>query len=125
MPDLSIVKTRIHAGIWEGIVTTESADAGEPAIDVTHLDRKLQGFALTRDKGKGRWNLKIAIPAELLSDGVQVFVISDRETGEKLDSFTILTGEPLQDDIRAEMELLRAELDMLKGAFRRHCLETL
>lgn len=123
MPDLSIAKTRIHAGIWEGVVTSDS-DA-EPAIDVTHLDRNLHGFALTKDKAKGRWTLKIAIPAELLADGVQVFIISDRETGKKLDSFTIVTGEPLQDDIRSEMELLRAELDMLKAAFRRHCLETL
>ena len=36
----------------------------------------------------------------------------------------MITGEPLGDDIRAEVELLRAELDMLKRAFRRHCLET-
>jgi len=26
--------------------------------------------------------------------------------------------------MRVEMDLLRAELDMLKRAFRRHCLET-
>jgi hypothetical protein len=55
---------------------------------------------------------------------VQVFLINDAATGETLDSFTIITGEPLEDDIRAEVELLRAELDMLKRAFRRHCVET-
>ena len=27
-------------------------------------------------------------------------------------------------DLRAEMDLMRAELDMLKRAFRRHCVET-
>ena len=32
--------------------------------------------------------------------------------------------EELDDDIRAEVDLLRAELDMLKSAFRRHSVET-
>jgi hypothetical protein len=31
----------------------------------------------------------------------------------------------MEDDLRAEVDLLRAELDMLKRAFRRHCLETM
>ena len=35
-----------------------------------------------------------------------------------------IAGEAVSDDLRAEVELLRAELDMLKRAFRRHCLET-
>jgi hypothetical protein len=30
----------------------------------------------------------------------------------------------LDEDIRAEVDLLRAELDLLKRAFRRHCSET-
>ena len=37
---------------------------------------------------------------------------------------TIVTGVAMEDDVRAEIDLLRAELDMLKRAFRRHCLET-
>jgi hypothetical protein len=48
-----------------------------------------------------------------------------RETGETLAHFTIITGVPMEDDLRAEVDLLRAELDMLKRAFRRHCVETL
>ena len=47
-----------------------------------------------------------------------------KQTGDTLDSISIITGEVLSDDIRAEMNLLRAELDMLKKAFRRHCIET-
>ena len=41
-----------------------------------------------------------------------------------LDSFALMSGDALSYDIRAEMTLLREELDMLKRAFRRHCLET-
>jgi len=52
-------------------------------------------------------------------------LIADQRSGETLNSFSIISGTPLDDDIRVEMDLLRAELDMLKKAFRRHCLETL
>jgi hypothetical protein len=49
-----------------------------------------------------------------------------REAGqtETLAHFTIITGVAMEDDMRAEVDLLRQELDMLKRAFRRHCLET-
>ena len=65
-----------------------------------------------------------ADPRALISDGLQSFVISNPDTGETLESFAILAGDALADDIRAEIGLLRAELDMLKRAFRRHCAET-
>jgi hypothetical protein len=71
------------------------------------------------------WAVRIPIPAELLSDGVHTFLIRDAEADETLAHFTILAGVELDEDIRAEMDLLRAELDMLKRAFRRHCLETM
>jgi len=52
------------------------------------------------------------------------FIISDGKTGMTLNSFALLFGEVLAEDIRAEMGLLREELDLLKSAFRRHCVET-
>lgn len=124
MSKFTVVKTRIYAGIWEGIVEAET-DSGAPDIEVTHLENPIQSVSVVEDTAKkNTWNLRIAIPPELLMDGVQVFVISDKASGDKLDAFTVVTGEPLDDDIRGEIELLRAELDMLKRAFRRHCLET-
>jgi hypothetical protein len=45
-------------------------------------------------------------------------------TDAVLASFAFLAGDALSEDIRAEMDLLRDELDMLKRAFRRHCVET-
>ena len=36
----------------------------------------------------------------------------------------IADGEALVDDMCVEIESPRAELDMLKSAFRRHCVET-
>lgn len=65
------------------------------------------------------------IPAERIADGVQTFVIRDRRTDQGLASFAIVAGDALAEDIRAEIGLLRAELDMLKKAFRRHCAATM
>ncbi len=123
MSELEVTKKRFFAGVWEGVVTG-SNNGDRPNINVSHLENPVP-FILSEmpDIDKG-WDLQIPVPPELLSDGVQVFLINDSEAGEKLAVFTIVTGEPLEDDIRAETELLHAELDMLKRAFRRHCLET-
>lgn len=125
MPDLTLIKTRIHAGIWEGVLSRETGGDDAPEILVTHLERPVNTVAVTPDPERAEsWIVKIAIPPDLLSDGVQTFLILDAESRDKLDSFTVVTGVPLEDDIRGELDLLRAELDMLKRAFRRHCVET-
>ncbi len=66
---------------------------------------------------------QVSIPAEVLYDGIQVFLLRDLERDEILGHFSILAGESIAQDALAEIELLRAELDLLKSAFRRHCLE--
>lgn len=119
MAEMSLEKARIHAGIWEGVLTAQVDDA--PALEVTHLGQVILGVDVAALDGKpGQFSVRVPIPAELLNDGVQTFVIQDKASGQTLDSFVIVTGEPLQADIRAEMDLLRSELDMLKRAFRRH-----
>jgi hypothetical protein len=64
------------------------------------------------------------VPVDAIEDGVQIFIKFDAMDGTQVGHFTLIAGEALGDDIRVEMELLRAELDMLKRAFRRHCVET-
>lgn len=123
MSEIEVTRTRFFAGAWEGIVTVGKKGVA-PKIDVSHLGKPVE-FSLTPgEESPDIWTLSIPVPPELLSDGVQVFLINNSDSGDRLESFTIITGEPLDDDIRAETELLRAELDMLKRAFRRHCLET-
>lgn len=122
MAEMTLTKTRIMAGVWEGALTTDDL---APEVEVTYQNEKLTDVTLVPVRGeKDLWALRITLSADILSDGVQTFVISDAKTGARLDTFTIITGEPLEDDIRAEVDLLRAELDMLKRAFRRHCVET-
>lgn len=121
MAELVLTKTRIHAGIWEGVLTGTSTP---PDIVVTHQTVELDDYILREDPDtEGQFLLSVPIPIELLSEGVQTFLISDKKSGDRLASFAVVTGQPLDEDFRAEMELLRAELDMLKRAFRRHCLE--
>ncbi len=123
MAELQLTKTRIQAGVWEGVLTGAE---GVPEIEVTHLAHPLDGVHLREDPAEpGQFLLQVPIPAELLSEGVQTFLITDKPSGETLSSFTVVTGQPMEEDFRAEMELLRAELDLLKRAFRRHCVETM
>lgn len=126
MAELKVVKKRIYGGIWEGKVFGAGSDHdGAPDLVVTHLGNEVQAVSIKPDPNlKGEWLMRVAIPPETLSDGVQVYVITERGDSETLHSFSVITGEPLEEDIRAEVELLRAELNMLKRAFRRHCIES-
>jgi len=122
MDAFTLTKTRIRAGVWEGVV---SGAAEPPTLAVVHLEKPVPGVTVTAVAERaGEWLVQVPIPAELLSEGVQTFLIINSATGEKLQHFTVITGVAMEDDLRAEVDLLRAELDMLKRAFRRHCLET-
>lgn len=110
-------ESRIRAGHWEGVWTGPA----DPALTVSHLGQDLPGLSCTPIEG-GSWRLDLPIPVELLSDGIQTFLV--RAGTETVGTFTIVAGQPLDEDLRAEIELLRAELDLLKRAFRRHCAET-
>lgn len=120
--EFTLTKTRIRAGVWEGVISSLK-DA--PEVIVIHLEKMLAGVAVTPLPNQiGEFLLTVPIPANLLNDGVQTFVIIEKNTEETLGNFAIIAGSPLDDDLRAEIDLLRAELDLLKRAFRRHCVET-
>ena len=119
MSDLQIVNARISGGVWRGVIV---GGTEMPQIEVRHLDAPIEDIDLAEsDVG---WMLSVPIPADSISDGVQTFAIFDSAAGHAIGDFTLIAGEAMGDDIRSEMELLRAELDMLKRAFRRHCSET-
>lgn len=127
MQNWTLTKTRLFEGVWEAVLTpaSEAAPTAPPDIAVTHLQEPVPGIELTEKPDEGLWVLRVPVPADRIADGVQTFVISDQTSGEALGSFALLSGDALSYDIRAEVTLLREELDMLKRAFRRHCLETM
>ena len=122
MSTLKLTKTRMMQGVWQGIVT-QSGD-GAPQIEVTHQKEIVSSVTLEEDQVAEHWLLSIPIPPEAIADGVQTLIITDTTANAQIGHVSLLAGEALGDDIRAEVDLLRAELDMLKRAFRRHCLET-
>jgi len=124
MRDWTLTKTRLAGGVWEGVLSGGTPGAAPPRIEVSHLQEPLDGVEVVACPGDEGWTLRVPVPADRIADGVQTFVIRDGESGEVLDSFALLAGEALSQDIRAEMALLREELDLLKQAFRRHCRET-
>lgn len=123
MTSLVLTKTKMHMGIWEGLLTG-AAGPDLPAIGVTHQGTPVPDVSVTAlEDGTGH-ALRIPIPADAIADGVQTLLITDAASGGKLGAITLMAGDALEDDLRAELDLMRAELDMLKRAFRRHCLET-
>ncbi|WP_299147203.1 hypothetical protein [uncultured Tateyamaria sp.] len=122
MSTLTLTPTKMRHGIWQGVLM--QSGSGVPQISVTHLGNAVPDVQVSESGDTGQWMLQVPIPYEAIADGVQVFVITDATDGEELGQFTLIAGEALGDDIRGEVELLRAELDMLKRAFRRHCVET-
>lgn len=120
MSDLILTKTRIHAGRWEAVLKTQ-ATAAPPALEVWLAGQSLPGLEVAPIEGRpGRWRLALAIPPEALSEGVQTFTLRAAGQPAALGHFTVILGQPMEDDIRAELDLLRAELDLLKSALRRH-----
>ncbi|WP_224824072.1 hypothetical protein [Cognatishimia sp. MH4019] len=125
MATLTLTKTRLQAGIWEGVMTWDGAGNLQPDLVALHLDQPIMGISIKEDPAGNAWNVQIPVPIEAISDGVHTIVVIEKGSGETLTSFALIAGEPLSEDIRTETALLRAELDMLKRAFRRHCLETM
>jgi len=122
---ITLTKTRLAEGVWEGVLAYSGTGNFQPDIMVTHLDQPLGDVAVTEAPDQGHWTLRVPIPPDLISDGLQTFLIQEARSGETLGSFAVLAGDALAEDLRAEVDLLRAELDMLKRAFRRHCVETM
>ncbi|KIC40548.1 hypothetical protein RA27_12255 [Ruegeria sp. ANG-R] len=112
MTDTTLTPIRFENASWEGHVTSDST----PQIEVLYLNEPLPNVELTPDDDG--WSLHIPVPSAALSEGVHCVLIRDEITGRKLGDFTIIAGSPAEDDLRAELALLRAELDMLKRAFR-------
>ncbi len=125
MSQYVVTKRRLIEARWEGAVSAADGRALEdaPKIAVTLDEKQVLGVSLGKGED-GLWELAVPIPAEAISDGLRTILIQDSATGEVLASIALLAGEALDEDLRAEVDLLRQELDMLKRAFRRHCVET-
>lgn len=122
MSILNVTKTRLANGQWEGVIT-DVPEGIRPGIAVRFRDKPLDDVTVMQT-GDGIWRLTFAIPVNAICDGIQTITITEEKTGDVLNSAAIIAGETADETMQAEIDLLRAELDLLKRAFRRHCVET-
>lgn len=109
----NLTPIRFENALWEGYLSATE----KPQVKAVYQGEPLPDVEL-RPEADG-WSLRIPVPPAVLSDGVHCVMIFDAATDHKLGDFTIVAGAPAADDIHAQIALLRAELDMLKRAFRR------
>lgn len=114
----------LTAGVWSGLLHTTKMPE---RIVLVHLGR-LVGTASISPVDAGTWQVSARLPTNLLSAGAQCFMLLSDASGdsaslgpgaEHLASMTVVAGLPLDQDLHAEVELLRAEVDLLKRELRR------
>lgn len=123
MSGLTLIRTGFRAGRWEGLLTA-GVEVETPRVVATHHGSTLGELVLKAGAKRGEWAAFFDVPRGILSEGVQTILFVDAKEQATLESFTILSGDALAADIRAEQDLLREELELLKRAFRRHCNES-
>lgn len=114
----------LKSGIWQGILQRPTAPG---RLALVHLGARVADARVTAQED-GSWRVAAAIPAQRLSDGVQTFLLMEDQGTEgeavqpgalHLASLNIVAGQPIDEDLRAELSLMRSELDLLKRELRR------
>lgn len=121
MASPTFINMQIKEGVWHGDLPGSAGTM--PDLQVMHLGTRLTDISVTFDTTHSVWRVRVPIPASVINDGVQTITIADA-SGTTITSFSLVAGKPLADDLRAEIALLRAELEVLKKAFRQHCADT-
>lgn len=125
MSELVLTRKYIRGGQYEGHLSTKAKLRDEPALRLRLPDGSDADVSVVADEKKAKsWDVVARIPGVSIAEGVQTYILQNASTGETLDSFAVISGDPVQDDLRAEIALMRAELDMLKASFRKHVVES-
>ena len=122
---LEINELSFAHGVWQGLISGVAAGSDHlPMFEVTLHEERVDTVQVIRDQDTNELHLHITIPPSAVGAGVHSFVITEHQSSEVLARFTLIGGDLVDHDLRAEIDILRAELDLLKRAFRRHCADT-
>lgn len=111
----------LKSGIWSGLLRR---DAAPERVGLVHRGEVVAEARITA-AGEGQWRIDADLPPARISDGVTSFLLlehgggQDAGAGDQLASLSVVAGRALEQDLLAEIDLLRAELDLLKREFRR------
>lgn len=119
MAGAELVESRIQGGRWSGLVRLVGAS---PGFAVSLDGEELAGLS-EEPAGKGLVRLTLDLPSRVISEGMRMFLVRPRGAAEPLGRFVLFAGQAIDGDALAEIALLRAELDLLKAAFRRRFVD--
>lgn len=114
----------LRGGIWQGIWHDDRAPK---RVSLVHLGERVGGAELVPLRAAS-WRVSARLPADLLTEGVTtMMLVADSGSGEapiaadaeRLAALPIIAGTVLDEDLRAEITLMRAEMDLLKREIRR------
>jgi hypothetical protein len=121
MQDEALTRVRLHGGRYEGLYSGPP----EVGIEALHQGQVIAVAKITpEDAVPSRFRIALDLPPSVIGEGVQVITLRSTLSGSALDRITLMAGDPLDEDIRAEVALLRDELELLKHAFRRQAAAT-
>lgn len=114
----------LSGGVWRGLLR---ADEAPGRVSLVHQGARIATAELA-PAGPGEWHVTARLPAEVLNAGAAaVMLVGDEATGDepvdpgalRLATLPLIAGEAAGEDLRAELALLRAELDLVKRELRR------
>lgn len=115
-----LVPVRILGGVWEGRLSGPGGTA-PPEIAVWWRGEEVARAEIGPEV-QGVFPVRFEIPVKIVADGTQTLLVGQPGKAP-LCKASFCFGDVLEDDLSAEVSSLRAELDLLKKAFRRHCVE--
>ena len=122
---LEITQIKFSQGVWQGLISGAAPGTDHlPKFDVTLHEEPVDTVQVIRRQDTYELHLQITIPPSAVGSGVHSFVITEHQSLDVLARFTLIGGDLAEQDLRAVIDLLRADLELLKRAFRRHCVET-
>lgn len=99
---------------------TADPQAPAPKVQAMLQGTMVEGVTLAPN-GLDQWQATVPIPKRAICDGASTLVLVEAETQKTLADLTLVAGTPADRNLQATVTLLRAEVDMLKRAFRDHC----
>lgn len=124
MSQFEVIPFRLDHGVWEGRLSRPEDAQAEPGLEARYRGEVIADLIVSAAYEPGAWDIRLTLPAAVLSDGVHSVLLVDRDSGQILYRIDIAAGQNISEDLRSEVALLREELDMLKRSFRRHCRES-